>query len=33
MTGLEMWRVFCQKNNIDENIPYDMWKFCGGGSI
>lgn len=33
MTGLEMWQVFCQKNNIDENTPHDEWKFCGGGPI
>lgn len=33
MTGEEMWHEFCRTTNTDENTPYDMWKFCGGGAL
>lgn len=31
MTGLELWKKFCEENEIDINTPHDTWKFCGGG--
>jgi len=33
MTGEEMWKAYCQKNNVAEDTPHEAWKFCGGGPL
>ncbi|GEM_PF-59865 len=33
MNAREMWKKYCEKAGIEENMPYEAWAFCGGGEV